>query len=157
VAGNGIEGFAGDGGYAVQASMKFTPAVAIDRLGTMYICDRDNNRVRRVDVRGIITTFAGNGDAASKGDGAAARNASVNRPVGVVTDLAGNVYIAEREGSRVRKVSAAGIITTIAATSEGSTDGCAEINMPRRLTINPPGDTLLLANTGNHCVLRIFL
>jgi DNA-binding beta-propeller fold protein YncE len=163
VAGSGIAGFAGDGSSALRASMKFTPAVAIDHSGNMYICDRDNNRVRKVDERGIISTFAGNGTAGSTGDGDAAFAAGLNRPVGVVTDRGGNVYIAEREGNRVRKVSAAGIITTIAGTGDSGfnrsrlTASDAVFNMPRRLTIGPAGDALYLADTGNHCIWRIQL
>ncbi|MFN0083776.1 MAG: SMP-30/gluconolactonase/LRE family protein [Blastocatellia bacterium] len=166
VAGNGKPGFNGDGGPAVKASLNITPAVAVDLSGNVYICDRDNHRIRKVDSRGIITTVAGNGSVASTGeigDGGLATSASLNRPVGLAIDRAGNLYIAERDANRIRKVTPAGIITTIGGTGvagfsgDGGDATKALLNMPRRLTINPTGDVLYIADTGNHRIRRILL
>lgn len=130
------------------------------------VCDRENHRVRKIDRRGIFTTVAGNGVEATTektGDGGSATAASLNRPVGLAVDRAGNLYIAERNGHRVRKVTPAGIITTIAGTGVAGFNGDhadatkAMLNTPRRLTINPAGDVLYIADTGNHRIRRIAL
>lgn len=166
VAGNGKAGFSSDGSLASKASLNITPAVAVDSSGNLYLCDRENHRVRKVDRRGIITTVAGNGveaTTANIGDGGVATAASLNRPVGLALDRAGNLYIAERNGHRVRKVTPAGIITTIAGTGVAGFNGDhadatkAMLNTPRRLTINPAGNVLYIADTGNHRIRRIVL
>ena len=166
VAGNGTAGFSGDGGPAIKAAMNITPAVTLDSSGNLYLCDRENHRVRKVDRRGIITTVAGNGVEATTeniGDGGSATAARLNRPVGSALDRAGNLYIAERNGHRVRKVTPAGIITTIAGTGVAGFNGDhadaskAMLHTPRRLTINPTGDVLYIADTGNHRIRRIAL
>lgn len=166
VAGNGTAGFSGDGGPASKASLNITPAVAVDSSGNLYLCDRENHRVRKVGRRGIITTVAGNGVEATTeniGDGGAATAARLNRPVGLALDRAGNLYIAERNGHRVRKVTPAGVITTIAGTGVAGFNGDhadatkAMLHTPRRLTSNPAGDVLYVADTGNHRIRRIAL
>lgn len=166
VAGNGTAGFSGDGGPAVNAAMNVTPVVTVDSSGNLYVGDRENHRVRKVDRRGIITTVAGNGVEATTeniGDGGLAKAASLNRPVGLALDRAGNLYIAERNGHRVRKVTPAGVITTIAGTGVAGFNGDnadatkAMLNTPRRLTVNPAGDVLYLADTDNHRIRRIVL
>lgn len=169
VAGNGTAGFSGDGGLASKASLNITPAVTVDSSGNLYICDRENHRVRKVDRRGIITTVAGNGIEATTeniGDGGVATAASLNRPVGLALDRAGNLYIAERNGHRVRKVTPVGVITTIAGTGVAGFNGDhadatkAMLNTPRRLTINQfgrAGDVLYIADTGNHRIRQIVL
>ena len=106
VAGNGSFGFSGDGGAATLASLAFPSGIAVDASGSLYIADRDNSRVRRVDNSGIITTIAGNGIPGFSGDEGAAVGASLNRPAGVYGDTQGNVYIADTSNRRVRKVAA---------------------------------------------------
>lgn len=166
VAGNGAAGFSGDGGPAVKAALNITPAVTVDQSGNVYVCDRDNHRVRKVDRWGIITTIAGNGIEATTreiGDGGPATAASLNRPVGLAIDRHGNLYIAERDAHRIRKVTPAGTITTLAGTGvagfggDGGAAAEASLNMPRRLTINPTGDVLYIADTSNHRIRRIIL
>jgi len=114
VAGNGTNGFSGDGGPATNATFLGATGVAMDFVGNLYINDWYNNRVRKVDINGIITTVAGNGNATYSGDGGAATNASLAYPAGVAVDMLGNLYIADRNNHRVRKVDTNGIITTIA-------------------------------------------
>jgi sugar lactone lactonase YvrE len=169
VAGIGKAGSSNDGGPAINAALNITPAVAVDAAGNLYVCDRENHRVRKVDRRGLITTVAGNGVEAATaniGDGGSATAASLNRPVGLALDRAGNLYIAERNGHRVRKVTPAGIITTIAGTGVAGFNGDhadatnAMLHTPRRLTINQSGrtgDVLYIADTGNHRIRRVKL
>src|SRR5438046_2133895 len=116
VAGNGVLGFAGDGGAATNASLNTPSGVALDASGNLYIADFCNDRIRKVDAAtGIITTVAGNGSPAFAGDGGAATSASLNSPSGVALDASGNLYIADFFDNRIRKVDAAsGIITTVA-------------------------------------------
>ena len=114
VAGNGTAGFSGDGGKATQAQLNLPSGVAVDDKGNIYISDRSNNRVRVVDNKGTITTFAGNGGDGYKGDLGPATQAQLSKPFGLALDNKGNLYIADRENNRVRKVNPQGIITTVA-------------------------------------------
>src|SRR5207244_3539968 len=101
-----------DGGPATDAEMVFPGAIARDTAGNLFIADEISNNVRRVDAAtGIITTVAGDGAAGSGGDGSAATSAELNQPYGIALDAAGDLYISERSGHRVRRVDAAtGII-----------------------------------------------
>ena len=114
VAGNGTAGFSGDGGKATQAQLNLPSGVAVDDKGNIYISDRSNNRVRVVDNKGTITTFAGNGGDGYSGDSGPATKAQLSKPFGLALDKKGNLYIADRENNRVRKVNPQGIITTVA-------------------------------------------
>jgi uncharacterized protein (TIGR03437 family) len=112
---SGSPGFSGDGGPAKSAKLHNPTGVAVDSAGNLYIADSLNNRVRKVDTNGVITTFAGSSNtfASGVGDGAAAASANLNVPKGVAVDGSGNVYIADFGNYRVRKVSG-GTITTVA-------------------------------------------
>ncbi|MBI5427835.1 MAG: SMP-30/gluconolactonase/LRE family protein [Nitrospinae bacterium] len=114
VAGNGTAGFSGDGGPAVEASLNLPSGVAVDDKGTLYISDRSNNRIRTVDPKGIIQTFAGSGVAGFLGDAGQAKLAQLDKPFGIALDKKRNLYIADRNNNRVRKVDANGAITTVA-------------------------------------------
>ncbi|MBI5593096.1 MAG: hypothetical protein HY881_21730 [Deltaproteobacteria bacterium] len=114
VAGNGAEVYSGDGGPAIQAALNWPASVAVDNSGNIYIADSYNNRIRKVDISGIITTVAGNGAEVYSGDGGLATLAALNFPVGVTVDSSGNIYIADLGNNRIRKVDTSGIITTVA-------------------------------------------
>ena len=118
VAGNGSSGFSGDGGPAIAATFALPfnghLGIAVDSGGNLYIPDYSNERVRKVDSSGVITTVAGNGTRMYSGDGGAAVSAGLVDPIAVAVDGAGNLYIADFAGNRVRKVNAAGVITTAA-------------------------------------------
>jgi len=105
VAGNGIYGNGGDGGLATSASIKEVWDVNIDSAGNIFIADRFDNKIRKVNTSGIINTFAGTGTAGYNGDGGLAIGAQLNSCSGVCTDLCGGVYITDRTNSRIRKVS----------------------------------------------------
>ena len=107
-------GYSGDNGLAIGALLSNPAAIAVDTFGNFYFCDAENNRVRKVTVAtGIITTIAGDGTAYFHGDGGPAVNASLT-PFGLCLDLSGNIYVADYENGRIRKIDASGTITTIA-------------------------------------------
>jgi hypothetical protein len=116
VAGTGAPGFSGDGGPAASALLRSPQDLATDASGNLYIADSGNNRVRKVDTAGIITTVAGTGARGFSGDGGPATAARIGFPQGLGLDDAGNLFIADAGNVRVRKVDTAGIITTVAGT-----------------------------------------
>jgi uncharacterized protein (TIGR03437 family) len=112
VAGNGMAGFSGDGGPATSAEFNLVLGIAVDASGQLYIADYSNGRIRRVDVNGLITTFAGNGVNADSGDGGPAIKASLSEIQNVSVDAQGNVYVLE--GLVVRRIDTTGTIFTVA-------------------------------------------
>jgi sugar lactone lactonase YvrE len=130
-------GFAGDGGPATEALLWDPYAISLDQLGNLYILDRHNNRVRKVDQAGIITTLAGVGTQGFSGDGGPATAAEIGPTNGLAVDVAGNVYIGDVDNARIRKVDLEGIITTIAGTGERGFSGdggpAAEAQLSRPL------------------------
>ncbi|HXB73211.1 MAG TPA: hypothetical protein VNY05_33550 [Candidatus Acidoferrales bacterium] len=104
IAGNGSPGYSGDGGPATSASIGAPHGLAVDSAGNLYISDLGNNVVRKVVPDGTITTVAGNGTRGFSGDGGPATNASLAGPYGVAVDSAGNLYIADSDNNRIRKV-----------------------------------------------------
>jgi uncharacterized protein (TIGR03437 family) len=107
-------GFSGDGGPAVDAKLDNPIGVAWDTAGNLYFSDLNNQRVRKISPAGIITTVAGKGTAGYSGDGGQAINSELNSPHGLGVDGLGNLYIADTNNYRIRKVTPAGIITTVA-------------------------------------------
>lgn len=160
VAGSGVSGFDGDGGPATHAKLKIPAGLTFDDKGNLYIADRENHRVRRIDSKGIITTVAGNGAAGFGGDGGSATQASLHYPAGVVVDKNGNIYIADRSNNRVRVVDEKGIIQTLAGTGmEGvSGDGGpaknAKINRPFGLALDKD-QNLYIADRNNNRVRKV--
>lgn len=124
--GDGVTTFSGDNGPATSASIYLLNShngIAVDAAGNVYIADDGHHRIRKVDPLGIITTFAGNGKQGFSGDGGPATQASLYRPTGVTFDRAGNLYIADSDNGRIRKVDTSGIITTVAGSGIGITSG----------------------------------
>ncbi|MBD2701400.1 hypothetical protein IC229_12175 [Spirosoma sp. BT702] len=119
VAGNGSANYSGDGGAATSASLNYPTGVAIDAAGNLYIADKMNHRIRKVlAVNGTISTIAGNGSGGFSGDYGAATSARLNNPMDVSVDAAGNLYIADKDNHRIRKVNASdGTISTVAGNS----------------------------------------
>ncbi len=95
MAGTGVPGYSGDGGPAVAAQFDGPRGLAGDGAGNLYVADDNNNRIRRIDPSGVITTVAGTGAADFSGDGGPARSAQLNHPRGVAVDGRGNVFIAD--------------------------------------------------------------
>jgi myo-inositol-hexaphosphate 3-phosphohydrolase len=158
----GVSGFSGDGGPATSARMRAPRTMAADSAGNLYITDTENHRVRKVDTTGKITTIAGTGTAGYNGDGIQATAAMLNNPHGVAVDGAGNVYIADAPNQRIRKVSPAGIITTVAGTGTSGYNGdgiqatAARLNYPKGVEVGPDG-ALYIGDANNHRVRRVDL
>ena len=151
VAGNGNNGFIGDGGFSVESQIDHPRDVAVDSAGNLYFSDSYNHRIRKVDASGIITTVSGSGPAGSYlgeygGDGGLATQARLSQPYGIALDSTGNLYIADTFNNRVRKVHSNGIITTVAGNPYGiSTFGvCLD-----------PLDNLYIADFDYHNIKKI--
>lgn len=115
VAGNGISsGYTGDGGPATDAKIWNAAYMAVDDIGNIFIADRANHAIRKVDTFGIITTIAGNGTAGFTGDSGPASAALLNDPEGISVDHSGNIIFADAGNNRIRKISTSGMISTIA-------------------------------------------
>ena len=157
VAGTGARGYGGDGGPAVRAQIDGPRGVATDRAGNLFIADSDNNRIRRVDSAGVITTIAGMGEFGLVGDDGPAVNAELTFPVGVAADGAGNLFIADTSNHRIRKVDPAGVITTVAGSGEDGFGGDggpavqARLYFPRGVSTDGMGN-LFIADRENHRV-----
>jgi hypothetical protein len=140
VAGNGAWGYSGDGGPATEAMLDFPCDVAVDASGNLYIGDVYNQRIRKVDTSGIINTVAGNGSWGYSGDGGPATEAQLHGPFGVTVDASGNLYIADYDNQRIRKVDTSGIITTVAGngsrgySGDGGPATDAMLNHPRDIS-----------------------
>ena len=113
VAGNGVQGFSGDGGPATAAQLFMPRGLAVDAAGNLLIADFGNNRVRRVSTSGIITTVAGNGVPGFSGDGGAATAAQLSLPYAVAVDAAANIVFTDLNNRRVRRVSPSGIVALL--------------------------------------------
>ena len=142
VAGNGTFGASGDGGQAVAASLSDDLGVALDGGGNVYVADSSNHRVRMVTTSGIITTIAGTGQQGSSGDGGPATAALINRPVALIVDSGGGLYICDSSDHRIRRVSPSGIITAFAGNGIGTYSGdggpatSASLNFPLGITLD---------------------
>jgi uncharacterized protein (TIGR03437 family) len=150
-AGTGASGFSGDSGLATSAALKGPSSVAVDSTGNVYIADTGNNRVRKVDTHGIITTVAGSANtviAVNLGDGGPAISANLNFPRGVVADSSGNLYISDTGNLRVRKVDTTGTITTVVGNgSIGAVGNVGDGGAATAAAVNPVG--LALDSAGN--------
>ena len=161
VAGTGTQGFSGDGAAATSAQLDRPNTLTLDGAGNLYIADTGNNRVRRVDTAGVITTIAGTGTAAYRAsdEGAAATSAQISSPASVAFDSAGNLYIADTSNHRIRKVDTAGMITTVAGTTQGfSGDGgpatSAQLDFPIGLALDG-ADNIYVTDQNNNRIRKV--
>jgi len=175
-AGTGSAGNTGDGGQAIDATLNSPAKVAVDPSGNLFIADTTNCCIRKIDSSGIITRVAGaikSGglpDCGSSGDGGAATATKLKLPSGVALDTAGNIYIADTNDHRIRKVTATtGIISTVVNTAgqqtnmanpkgDGGAATAATLNYPRGVTVDTVGDgagDIYIADTGNHCIRKV--
>jgi sugar lactone lactonase YvrE len=159
-AGDGSTGFAGDGGPSTSARLNAPGGIVADAAGNIYIADTGNNRVRKINAAGVISTVAGSGTAGFSGDGGPAALAQLNGPLGLAVDVAGSLYIADEANSRIRKVDTAGVITTVAGTGvatfagDGGLATQAGLNFPKAVAIDTAGN-LFISDTRDLRVRRV--
>ena len=161
LAGNGAITFAGDGGPATRASFFNPSGVAADGAGNVYIADSMNNRVRKVNSAGTISTVAGNGSPGFSGDGGPATGASLSMPIGVAVDSAGNLYIADSSNNRIRKVNTGGTISTVAGgalvpgfSGDGGPATGAGLFLPGGVALDSAGN-IYIADIANNRIRKV--
>ena len=159
IAGTGDQDDGGDGGPATQAHLDGPHGVAFDAAGNLYIADAWSKRIRKVDAAtGTISTIAGTGERGYGGDGGPATQAYLNHPRGVAVDGVGNLYIADDDNHRIRKVDAAtGTISTLAGTTEvrdGGPATQAHLIHPLGVAVDADGH-VYIADTENHRIRRV--
>ena len=159
-AGNGTVGYNGDSGIAYHAELNGCTGLAVDGAGNVYIADKNNNVVRKVNTSGIITTFAGTGTAGYSGNGGAATAAKLNQPYSVSTDVNGNVYIADQGNNVIRIVGTSGIINTYAGNDTAGYNGDdipanhASLYSPEGIAIDAAGN-LYIADARNNIIREV--
>ena len=168
IAGTGTPGYNGDNIPGTQARLDQPWRVTIDPAGNLYIADAGNDRIRKLTPDGIITTVVGNGNPGYSGDGGPAASATLRIPEQAELDVFGNMYIADSGNNVIRKVSANGIITTVAGNGFGASSGnangegggysgdggpatSAELNLPISLEVDP-SDNLWISDQGNNVI-----
>ena len=160
-AGNGEKVRVGDGLPATQASILGARAVCMDGSGNTYIAEREGNGVRKVDAGGAMSTLAGTGERGYTGDGGPASAATWGAPKAIRCDAAGDVIVVDTENHAIRRINAAGIVTTIAGghlggDGDGGPAVAAGLERPHGCGIGPDG-TLYIADSNNHRVRAVGL
>jgi sugar lactone lactonase YvrE len=160
-----VNGFSGDGGPAILAHFGCPYGMTFDSHGNLFVADHLNNRIRMIDTHGIVTTVVGDGKITpgngfvSADEGKPATQASLDDPVGVSFDAAGNMYIGDRDHNAVRKVDPHGTLTTVAGTGKAGYSGdggaatAAQLNWP--LEVAPRGGSLYLVDEENARIRRV--
>ena len=169
VAGNGTSttsgGLKGDGGLATQAEIDGPAGLVFDRNGNLYVVDHANNRVRKIEPSGVITTIVGSGPVGTDygsyaGDGGHGTRARLQEPIGIVIGLGSTFYIADRDNDRIRKVAANGVITTFAGngargfSGDGGPATRARLDEPETMVVDYKGNVYVTVD-GSERVRRI--
>ena len=162
VAGNGTNGFSGDGGAATNAELYGPTGLAVDGLGNLFIADSNNGRIREVRTNGIISTVAGNGACCDSGDSGAATNAALAYPTAVGLDGFGNLFIVQGFNDSVREVDTNGVITTVAGNGTPGSFGAgiaatnAGLSLPQGVTLDGSGN-IFIADSGHSNIRKVVL
>ncbi|MBL6993212.1 hypothetical protein [Desulfobacula sp.] len=160
VVSTGSSGFSGDGGPALLARLNVPKGIFMDSWGNLYIADRGNHKIRRVDTSGNITTVAGTGSSGDSGDGGLATLAQLDEPRRIFVDSSDNLYIADTRNHRIRKVDASGIITTVAGTGSSGFSGdgglatLAQLDEPHGVFVDSSGN-IYIADRKNHRIRKV--
>ena len=160
IAGNGSVGSGGDGGAATSASLTCPMDMVVDSIGNLYVSDPCVHRIRKIDAAGVITTVAGNGTSGFSGDGGPATLASLASPGHLDIDSHGNLYVVDSGNHRVRAVTPAGTIVTVAGagtpgySGDGGPAVVAELRTPFGIARNGDDD-IFVADSGNNRIRRI--
>jgi hypothetical protein len=172
VAGTGIAGCCGDGGPATSATLNQPSRVLLDSSGNLYVADFANNRIRKVDTIGVISTIVGTGTAGYSGDGGPAASAELNAPFEVSLDSAGDLFISDINNFVVRKVSAGGTISTLVGNhfgvgyvtfasgiwgsfgGDGGAATGAEVNVPGGVAVDSSGN-VFIADGANSRIRKV--
>ena len=162
LAGNGVAGFSGDSSAASLAEVFGPSGIAVDGAGNSYFADYFNQRIRKINSAGTITTIAGTGTAGFSGDGGLAINAELHNPTGLAVDVIGNIYVADKGNNRVRMINTGGVITTLAGANTGGYTGdngpasAAELYGPTGVAVDAQGN-IYIADRSNNAVRKIDL
>jgi sugar lactone lactonase YvrE len=160
VVGTGSQGYSGDGLPAAEAQINQPHGLGFDQAGNLYIADTGNHCIRKVDSSGIIHTVAGTGSGGYDGDGVPATTTRLKEPMGVFVDTNGDIYIADTENNRIRKVDSAGIIHTAAGTGSDGYNGdgmaatSAKLRKPEAVWVDADGN-ITIADTENHRIRKV--
>jgi sugar lactone lactonase YvrE len=151
-AGSGAGPFGGDGGPATQAKLYIPLSISLDPADNLYFADTGNDRIRKVDTNGIITTIAGTGTSGFSGDNGPATNAQIICRHGLAVDRRGNVYFSDQANHRLRKISTTGVISTIAGDGKEALGGgggpatAASLKFPDGVAVDHAGNLFVTDN-----------
>jgi sugar lactone lactonase YvrE len=157
IAGTGVNAYSGDGGQATSAKFGLTTGIAVDSSNNVYISDHNHNSIRKITVStGIVTRIVGTGTLGYSGDGGQATSAKISNPDALVLDSSGNLYFADEQNCIIRKVTAAGVISTIAGTpsqcgysGDGAAATSAKFARPYGIALDGAGDLYVADNSTN--------